>query len=128
MKQQQVFIEARPRRAHPYNGVGFMLISQEGLDELDRCLASREIGMQAIRVLVAMTKSLDFENQVRAGPKDLAAHLGMCLPDISRAIKTLIDLGFVLRPEWSRGPYRISPHLLWKGSAAALKKALAEAA
>ena len=51
-----------------------MLLSKDGLRELDARLADGSIGMQAVRVLVAMATSSDYENRVRMGQKDLAAH------------------------------------------------------
>ena len=103
-----------------------MLLSAAGLDELDLRLADRSLGMQAVRVLVAMARSCDYENRVRAGQKDLAAHLGMDQSDVSKAVRALVSCGLIEQPESSRGYYRISPWLLWKGSARTLKQALAE--
>lgn len=105
-----------------------MLLSKRGLRELDLRLADHSLGLQAVRVLIAMASAADFENRVRAGQKDLAHHLAMGQSDVSKAIRKLVELGFVLDPEWSRGPYRLSPHLLWQGSAKTLKRALGEAA
>lgn len=123
----QVFVERRPDRSHPYNaGGGFMLLSKEGLRELDRRLADHALTMQGMRVLIAMAASADFENRVRAGQKDLASHLRMDQSAVSKAVRNLVELGFVLQPEWSRGPYRINPTLLWQGSAKTLKRALEE--
>jgi len=122
-----VMMGKRPRPAHPYMlEKGFMLLSIAGLDELDRRLADRSLGMQAVRVLVAMARSCDYENRVRAGQKDLAAHLEMDQSAVSKAIRSLITCGMIEAPESSRGYYRISPRLLWKGSARTLKVALTE--
>jgi hypothetical protein len=123
-----VLVAKQPRPVHPYFTAGFMLLSVAGLDELDLRMADRSIGMQAMRVLVAMARSCDYENRVRAGQKDLAAHLDMDQSDVSKAIRALIACGLIEPPEHSRGPYRISPRLLWKGSARTLKKALDERA
>ncbi len=103
-----------------------MIFSKAGLRELDRRLADRSLGMQAMRVLVAMATSIDFENRVRMGQKDLASHLGMDQSAVSKAVRDLIESGLVEAPAWSRGPYTISPRLLWQGSAKTLKKALEE--
>ena len=121
-----VLMGKRSRPAHPYLEKGFMLLSVAGLDELDNRLADRSLGMQAVRVLIAMARSCDYENRVRAGQKDLAGHLNMDQSDVSKAIRALIGCGLVEPPESSRGYYRISPRLLWKGSARTLKQALTE--
>jgi DNA-binding MarR family transcriptional regulator len=105
-----------------------MLLSMSGMRLLDARLADRSLGMQAVRVLVAMATSCDFENRVRAGQKDLSSHLAMDQSDVSKAIRALIEVGFIERPETTRGYYRISPLLLWKGSAKTLKRALEERA
>lgn len=121
-----LLVERKPRFAHPYVKEGFMLLSKRGLRELDARLADRSIGMQAVRVLVAMTTACDYENRVRMGQKDLAAHLRMDQAAVSRATRDLVECGFVERPESSRGYYRLSPHLLWQGGSKTLKRALDE--
>ncbi len=105
-----------------------MLLSKAGLRELDARLADRSLGMQAVRVLVAMSTSVDFENRVRMGQKDLAAHLEMDQSSVSKAVRSLVGLGFIEAPEHSRGYYRVSPRLLWQGGAKTLKRALEERA
>ncbi len=107
---------------HPYGAEGFMLISRDGLTEPDRRLADRSLGMQAVRVLVAMLQSCDYGNRVCMGPKDLASHLAMDQAAVSKATRSLVECGLIERPETSRGYYRINPFLLWKGSASALKQ------
>ena len=125
MEERRVFVERRRVQAHPYGSGGFMMLSKAGLRELDLRLADRTLGMQAIRVLVAMAQSIDYENRAHMGQKDLAAHLGMAQQNVSAAIQDLVACGFVDRPA-GRGYYRISPRLLWKGSARTLKAALAD--
>lgn len=105
-----------------------MMLSKAGLAELDARIADHTLGIQAVRVLIAMARSLDYENRVGIGGKELAADLGMWPSAVSAAIKTLVECGFVERPLWARGPYTISPHLLWQGSAKTLKRALEERA
>jgi hypothetical protein len=123
----KVFVEKRTRAAHPYVALeGFMILSVTGMKELDRRLSDRSLGMQAVRVLIAMATSCDYENRVRRGQKDLAAHLDMDQSDVSKAIRVLIECEFIERPQTSRGYYTISPRLMWKGSSRTLKLALQE--
>lgn len=124
IKTNVLLVAKAPRVAHPYVGDGFLLLSIAGLAELDNRLADRSLGMQAVRVLVAMARVCDYENRVRAGQKDLAAHLKMDQSDVSKAVRSLIACKMVEPPEHSRGYYRISPFLLWKGSGRTLKKAM----
>lgn len=119
------FVERKPKSWHPYElSGGFMLVSKNGLAELGARLADRSLGMQAVRVLLAMAENCDFENRVRTGQKDLSRILEMDQSDVSKATKALVECGMVEKPENSRGYFRINPNLLWKGSGKTLKKAL----
>lgn len=101
-----------------------MMISLEGFDELHERLTDRSLGMQAVRVLVAMVKTVERDNIVRAGRKDLARMLEMDQSDVSKAMKSLIEAGFIERPKLRFDPYRISPRFAWRGSTTELKRAL----
>lgn len=122
-----VFVQRSARQAHPYQRRGFLQVSLEGLEELEARFADHTLGMQAVRVLVAMARRADFENRVWVSQKDLGAHLKMSQSEVSAAQGRLAECGF-LRRSGPRGFYSISPKLLWKGSARTLKAALAEAA
>ena len=121
------FIERKPKKASPYR-TRFMMLSQEGLEELQERLADRTLGIQAMRVLVAMMQSLDYENRVDPPQKEIAFRLGMSVQEVYKASKTLIECGFIERMANRRGWYRVSPRLCWKGSVANLEKELAKAA
>jgi len=103
-----------------------MQISFVGLDELQERIADRSIGQQAIRVLLAMMASCDYNNRVQAGQKDLAKHLAMDQANVAKAINALIACGFVERSENYHARYVISPRLAWKGGEETLRQALAE--
>lgn len=117
------FFERRPRVGHPY-GDFFMMLSQRGVAELSERLEDRTLGMQAVRVLLAMMRHMDFENRVDVSQKNLALALGMGLSDLSRASKVLVECGLVERMANRRGWYRISPRLCWKGTAKKLEEEL----
>ena len=102
-----------------------MMVSQNGLQELQERLADRTLGIQAMRVLVAMMQTLDWENRVEEPQKELAARLGMSPQEVYKASKALVDCGFIERMAGRRGWYRVSPLLCWKGSVKNLEKELA---
>lgn len=114
------------RRKHPYRAERFMLASYVGLEELLARMGDRSLGMQAMRVLVAMMADCDYENRVRPGQKDLARKLGMAQTHVSKAIRDLIACGFVENPNNDRGRYMLSPRLCWKGDDDSLRRALSE--
>ena len=101
-----------------------MMLSQEGLEELQERLADRTLGIQAMRVLVAMMQSLDWENRVEPPAKELAARLNMSVQEVYKASKVLVECGFIERMANRRGWYRVSPRLCWKGSVKNLEKEL----
>lgn len=103
-----------------------MMISGEGVAELEARMADRSLGMQAVRVLFAMlgTVKLHGGNQVQAGRKDLARQLGMTESNVSAAVKKLVECGFVEPPRLRFSPYTISPRFAWYGATKDLKVAL----
>lgn len=102
-----------------------MMLSQDALGELQERLADKSLGMQAVRVLVAMMQSLDWENRVEEPQKAIAARLGMSPQEVYKASKALVDCGFIQRMVDRRGWYRVSPRLCWKGNVKNLEKELA---
>lgn len=101
-----------------------MLTSYVGLDELLERTGDRSLGMQAVRVLIAMMAECDYGNQVRCGHKDIARKLGMAQSHVSKAIRDLVSVGFIEQTS-DRGRYVISPKLCWKGDEDSLRAALA---
>ena len=103
-----------------------MLFSGEGMDELHERLADRSLGMQAVRVLFAMLRTVKLHdgNRVQAGRKDLAKMLGMTESNVSGAIRQLVDCGFVEPPKLKFSPYTISPRFAWYGKTEDLRDAL----
>ena len=105
-----------------------MQMSGEGLRELEECLTRHDFGMQAVRVLFAMLGSLEVHggNRVRAGRKDLARLLEMDEAAVSKAIKRLVECGFVEAPALRFSPYVVSPRFAWNGTTHDLKTALGD--
>lgn len=129
MKRERVevrqFIERRPRPKSPYGKGMFMMISTRGIGELQERLADRSLGVQAMRVLLAMLESTTYDNLVEASQKDLAVHLDMSSQEVSKASRALLQCGMVDRVRSRRGWYRINPKLAWKGNVESLEQALA---
>lgn len=119
------FIERRPKVRHPY-GASFMMLSQRGVAEIGERLADRTLGMQAMRVLLAMMSHMDFENRVDASQKELSITLNIDQSSLAKACKALIECGFIVRMANRRGWYRVAPQLCWKGSVRTLGEALKE--
>lgn len=115
-----------PRYDGPWQAM--MMFSGEGIEELDARLKERRLGMQAVRVLVAMCKSVKVhtDNRVRAGRKDLAKSLAMREGNVSGAIKQLVDCGFIEKPKLKFDAYTLSPRFFWYGTSDALRVALKE--
>ena len=114
------------RRRHPYGIMMYTQLSFIGLRELEARLSDGSIGMQAMRVLTAMIAACDYENVVHKGQKDLARELEMAQQHVSRAVRALLECGFLEQPGSSRGYYVVSPRLCWKGGEESLRRALAE--
>ena len=123
--QVRQFIERRPKVKHPY-GISFMMLSQRGVAEISERLADRTLGMQALRVLLAMMSHMDFENRVDASQKELSIALGIDQSSLAKASKALVGCGFIVRMANRRGWYRVAPQLCWKGSVRSLEQALKE--
>ncbi len=114
------------KRKHPYRSERYMQVSVVGLEELQERMADGTFGRQVVRVFLAMLASSDYENRVQAGQKDLARKLNMAQGNVSTAINTLIDHGFVERSENYHARYVISPRFCWKGGEDTLRQALSD--
>jgi hypothetical protein len=106
--------------AHPY-GKGYMIINEEGIDELLLRIADKHIGMQSIRVLLLMMKSCEMHNRCMIGQKEIVDKLGMKPSAVSRSIADLLGCGILERPTSIRGLYAINPAFAWRGSTNTLR-------
>jgi DNA-binding transcriptional ArsR family regulator len=109
------------RRAHAFEGGGFMYISQEALKDLAKV---RSLGSQAVRVWFVMLGNLGFENRIVMDAKSIADELDMSVPNVYGALKRLKDMGLIEHHPTMRRDWRISPHIVWKGSIKEHKEAL----
>jgi DNA-binding transcriptional ArsR family regulator len=71
------------------------------------------------RVLMALAKEVDYENQILVSQVEIARRLKMQPSNVSSAIKRLVEAGIVLRglKKGIKCLYQLSPELGWKGSA-----------
>jgi hypothetical protein len=102
-----------------------MQFSGEGLVELRLRMSDGSIGMQAMRVLLACCEHTDKQNRVEAGRKDLSRILEMPESNVARALKALVDCGFLEPPDLRHRPYVVSPRFFWRANTGDLKRALA---
>lgn len=81
---------------------------------------------EQFKVLMMLLADLDYENYIQVAQADIAEALGMQKTNVSRSVKSLIDLGVMLEgPKIGRSKtYRLNPQFGWKGTVANHKKAL----
>lgn len=84
----------------------------------------RDMTQQMLRVWLHMLARISFENWVTIPQIEMAKRLGMQKADVSRAIKSLIEKGLVLRgPKIGRtSAYKLNSHYAWKGKTSNLSK------
>lgn len=112
------------RRTHPW-GV-FMQMSCQGLAELEMRIADHTLGIQAVRVLMYCLHKTEWQNRVSVGRKDIAAALKMDPADVAKALRKLVDSGFIEKPQTRHGHYTMSPRFVWMGNLQDLRVALSE--
>lgn len=97
----------------PYAG-GFFMSNQLALLELAR---DKDLGMEALRVLIYLCGRLDFENYIQLEQKEISEDLGMLKPNVSRAMKLLEDKGIIVRGPRAGKSYvwHLNPNFGWKG-------------
>lgn len=116
------FVAVLPKR--PRNGFsdGWVAMSQSAVLQI----AKSNLGQDALRVFLALSAHLDFNNLIQICQADVANTLGMQRQNVQRAIKKLLAAEIILE-----GPrigkhrsYRLNPGYGWKGSARAHREAL----
>lgn len=112
-----------PRRKNGFQVGGWIAMGQQPMEALAN---DPRMGREAWRVFALVVARLDYENWLRLGQADLARALGMKPSAVSRAMRTLLEVGVCLE-----GPkvgnvrtYRLDPHYGWKGSAKGHNQAL----
>ena len=92
---------------------------------MQRLNAERKtLGLEGIVVFNALMSRLDFENYIQVSQTEIADELEMQRSNVSRAVKRLVDLGFIrLGPKVGKSyTYQLHPELAWKGRARTISK------
>lgn len=84
--------------------------------------------VEDFRVLMALLERLEFDNLILVNQSEIARELEMLQPNVSAAIKRLVEVGVILKgPKKGSGcSYKLNPNFGWKGSAKGHVKALDE--
>jgi predicted transcriptional regulator len=118
-QQKEKFFILVPRK-QKILGTKFMLMFQERLDDL---ATMDGLTMESTRVLLHLLAKMDFENWIVVKQVNVAEHLGMHRPHVTRAFKRLTDLGIIEKVKHDGiTAYRLNPSYGWKGKASTLKK------
>lgn len=89
-------------------------------------IIATELNHEQTKVLMMLLADLDYENYIQVAQIDIAESLGMKKPNVSKAVKNLIEFGIILKgPKIGRSKtYRLNPQFGWKGTVSNHKKAL----
>lgn len=100
----------------------FFMVFQDALESL---AVDRELTEEPRRVLLFMFSRLDFENFIQLEQAEISSKLGIARPNVSRAIKLLVDKKILFRgPKIGRSSsFRLNPHYGWKGKVSSLREA-----
>lgn len=105
---------------------GWVAMANDQLGEILNLTISGKLKGSDMQTLFALLEVLEMENWIRVSQKYLSDRLKMAQPNVSRAIKNLIDNRLILVGP-KIGPsntYRLNPRFGWRGSADNHKKAL----
>ena len=99
----------------------WMMVMQEALGQIAQ---DRSFTWEMWRVWSFMISKLGFENWIIVPQKDIAEALQMQKTHVSRAVKSLLDKGMILRgPKVGRtNAYKLNSKYAWKGSLPNLSK------
>lgn len=106
-----------PRRKNGF-GRKWLAMAQDAIQKLAK--HRRDLGEEGYAVLLSMIARVEFENAYQVvSQAEIAVELDMQQPNVSRAMKRLVDLGvFLVGPKVGRfNTYRLNPEFGWKGSA-----------
>ena len=94
----------------------FVKVFRDG--PLETLAADRSLTGEALRVMLCVIHRMDYENRVDLVQIEVAERLGIQPPNVARAIKKLLDAGWLERhKEPHRGyVYRVPSKLAWVGT------------
>jgi predicted transcriptional regulator len=104
-----------PKKARSQFGQDWFQMAQDTLKLINK--NRKTLGMEGMAVFNALLSRLDFENFIQVSQTDLAAELEMKPSNVSRAVKKLIDHGFLKTgPKVGKSyTFQLHPELAWKG-------------
>ena len=105
-----------PKTRSPF-GTRFLTMAQDAISTLAK--QRKDLGEEGFAVFLAMVGQMSYENHILVPQAELAKELGMQRPNVSRAIRKLLDLGVIEKgPKVGRvHSYKLSSSYGWKGSA-----------
>lgn len=100
---------------HKWKGELFIMVFQSAFKALAK---DKDITLDARRVLDFLFSKLDFENYILIPQIEIASELEMKQPNVSRALKILVNKGIILEgPKVHRAKgYRLNYNFGWKGT------------
>lgn len=100
----------------------WLAMSQDAV--IDALLQLRKL--DELRVFLALLRHLDYDNLVLVSQKRIAEELGMHKSNVSKAIRSLVERGFLVASEriGNVRAYRLSPLVAWKGKAEEHQRAI----
>lgn len=104
-----------PKKARSQFGRDWFQMAQDTLKVLNQ--HRKTLGMEGMAVFNALLSRLDFENFIQVSQTEIAAELQMRPSNVSRAIKKLIEHGFLKTgPKVGKShTFQLHPELAWKG-------------
>ena len=106
------YYELKKKRAL---GVNWVAMFQAGMEYLSQ---QKNMSGEQWRVFAYLMSRLDYDNYLRVPQKEIAEHLDLTVPNVSRAIKALIELDVIIP-----GPlagrfktYRLNPRIGLRGT------------
>lgn len=104
----------------------FMMIFLSEIGRLVELKADKALDGTDLAVAMALLANVGYENWVQIPKKDIAAKAKLAGPNLSRSIRKLRAVGFLLEEEGPLGQLRINPFSAWRGSIQNLKAARKE--
>jgi len=98
-------------------------------DSLAIIAKDKELNGQTMRVFMLVLSELDFENYINIKQVEIAKQLEMHKPDVSKAMRLLVDKGIILKvKQGTTTGYKLNPHYGWKGKVSNMHKETARIA
>jgi predicted transcriptional regulator len=92
-------------------------------DSLEVIAMDDDMSGQTFRVLMLLMSNLEFENYITIKQVAIAEKLKMYKPDVSKAMKLLVNKGIILKiKDGSTTGYKLNPTYGWKGKVENMEK------